>query len=201
MKKTMTAILAVMLVFLMVSEAPAESYLSPYELLGKIMEAYVYLMKPDVTLKTAMVQEDPGNEDSPLTITQTALFQGRLCEVAISGNGNSTAGVTLTAQPAQLRMDEYAMFPDELHVYHNVYYVICSCFPQFSAIPDGYDIDTLLFRPNETYFDHMTCNDGEWTWISRERLHICLSIQSGGTEYRFSAEAREDGTVLITWTF
>ena len=52
-------------------------------------------------------------------------------------------------------MDENAMFPEELHVYHNLHYVICSFFPVFSAIPDGYDIDTVISHPDDEFLDRM----------------------------------------------
>lgn len=201
MKKTMTIILAVTLMFLMVNEAPAESYLSPYELLGKFLESLVYSVDPEVTLTTNMVREDNEEKDYPLTITETILCHGRLCEVTIAGTMNSTTEVTLRAQPAQLRMDDEAMFPDELHAYHDMHYVICSYFPVFNAIPDGYDIDTLIRRPDEAFCDHISYYDEEWTWISRKAMQISLAIQSKGTEYRFSAEGQPDGTVLIRWTF
>ena len=201
MKKPMAIILTIMLMFLTVNVAPAESYLSPYELLGKFLESFVYIMDPEVTLTTAMVREDNEEKDYPLTITETIFCHGRFCEVTITGTMNSTTEVTLRALPAQLRMDEEAMFPGELRVYHDMYYVICSYFPVFTGIPDGYDIDTLIGRPGEAFFDEISYYDEEWTWISRKPMQISLAIRSKGTEYRFSAESQPDGTVLIRWTF
>lgn len=200
MKKTTTIILAIALVFLMMNGAPAKTYLSPYELLGKILEDCVYLMDPEVTMTTTMVREDNEEKDYPLILTETVRCYGRLCEVTISGTENGADRVTLRAQPAQLRMGDEGQFPAELSIYHKIHYAICSNFPAFNAIDDGYGIEVLLSSPGEAYYDNMEYEDGKWTWISREPMHLSLSVYSERTEFRFSAEGQPDGTVLITWT-
>lgn len=200
MKKTMTVILAIALVFLMMNGAPAKTYLSPYELLGKIKEDCIYLMDPEVTMTTTMVQEDNEEEDYPLVFTETVLCHGRLCELKISGTQNGTDRVMLRVQPEQLRMGDEGQFPAELSMYHKIHYAICSNFPAFYAIDDGYGIELLLDSPGEAYYDNMAYQDEKWTWITREPMHFSLSVYSERTEFGFSVEGQPDGTVLITWT-
>jgi len=202
MKKTMTVILAIALVFLMMNGAPAKTYVSPFDLLGKFIEDCIYIMDPEVTLTVTMVQEGDPEEDyyCPLVLTATALCHGRPCEVKIAGNRDGATEVTLRAQPEQLRMGDDGRFPEELSIYHNLHYVICSQFPVFNAIYDGYGIELLLAESDDAGYDNMQYYDEQWTWISREPMHFSLSIYSEKTEFRFGAEAQEDGTVLITWT-